>query len=81
MSDINANEDPPIPEPLLSTSASSPTEDTNLSTKFMNPDTMDWLNSSPDVKVAKKATEQTHSPEPEAIHDLDNVDGKRKLKS
>lgn len=81
MSEINANEDPPTPEPPLSTSASSPTEDTNLSTKVMNPDTMDWLNSSPDVKVAKKATEQTHSSEPEAMHDFDNVDGKRQLKS
>ena len=81
MLNINANEDFLILKSFLNTSAFNLNEDINFSIQFMNSDIMDWLNSSSNVKMAKKAIEQNHFFEFEAMHDLNNVDGKRQLKS
>ena len=52
--------------------------------KVVNPDTIDWLDSSSDVKVAKKATAQIYSPDTrkhEKISGVNNVDEKKSLKA
>lgn len=54
------------------------------SKKAVNPDTMDWLDSSPDINVAKKTTERIYSPDSpkhKAIRDFDNVDENKPLKA
>lgn len=58
--------------------------DTTPSKKVMNPDTLDWLDSSPDIKLAKKATEQIYSSIPQkhkTIRDFNNADEKKLLKA
>ena len=52
--------------------------------KVVNPDTIDWLNSSSDVKVAKKATAQIYSTDTqkhEKICGVNNIDEKKPLKA
>lgn len=57
---------------------------TTPSKNVMNPDNMDWLGSSPDMKVTKKAAEQAYSSHPqklETVRDFDNLDEKKPLKT
>lgn len=52
--------------------------------KAVNPDTMDWLNSSSDINVAKKAAEQKFSPDSQkhmSMRDIDNIDEHKPLKA
>lgn len=52
--------------------------------KAMNPDTIHWLETSPDIKTGKKATKQVYSSDPqklETMRDFDNLDEKKPLKA
>lgn len=52
--------------------------------KAVNPETMGWLNSSPDIKVAENANEQIYSSDSQKhkpMRDFDNVDENKPLKA
>ena len=56
----------------------------SIPSKIMNPDTMDWLRASSDIKVSKKATAQVHLSDTqklEKLRDFDNLDEKKPLKT